>query len=301
MSRFTLNSVSDMTDKTVVITGASSGIGFEAALALAQKNARIVIGVRNIKKGNEAMGRIIKEYGLARVQIIELDLANLASVKSFVGQFTQENDHIDLLINNAGVMIPPYTKTSDGFELQMGTNHLGHFALTAQLMPLLIKTPAARIVNVSSMGHKRGNIQLDDLNWEKRRYSAFQAYADSKLANLYFTYELARRLEAKKVDVLSVAAHPGWSATELMRHNGVIEFFSGFLAQNQKMGALPTLYAAVGRDIKNGDYIGPSGFMEIRGYPKKVKSIPASYDMEFAKKFWDKSQELTISFTIKNK
>lgn len=293
MKHFTSALIPDMKDKTVIITGANTGIGYEAALSLAQKDARVIIGARNTSKGNEAMGKILKEHGSAKVRVMELDLASLASVERFSNEFLQENDRLDLLINNAGVMIPPYIKTSDGFELQMGTNHLGHFALTSHLMPLLSKTAQARVINVSSMAHKRGNINIDDLNWEKRRYSAFQAYADSKIANLFFTYELARRIEKENLSMLSVAAHPGWSATDLMRHNNIFEFAAGFLAQSQKMGALPTLYAAVGEDIKNGDYTGPSGFMEIRGYPKKVKSIKATYNEEFAKKFWEKSQECT--------
>ncbi len=285
--------------KTVLITGANAGIGFEAALALAQRDAEVILAVRNPEKGNRAMGKILEKYGPAKVRVMELDLANLESVKNFAREFTSAFPTLNILINNAGVMIPPFTQTADGFELQMGTNHLGHFALTALLFPTLRKTPGGRIVNVASMAHKRGNINLEDLNWQKRSYNAFLAYGDSKLANLLFTYELARRLNKANVGILSVAAHPGWSATELMRHNNAFEILASMMAQSQEMGCLPTLYAAVNPEVKNGDYIGPSGFMEIKGYPRKVPSNAASHDTEKAKKLWELSEKLTnIPFSV---
>ncbi len=285
--------------KTVLITGANAGIGFEAALALAQKDAEVILAVRNPEKGNRAMGKILEKYSPAKVRVMDLDLANLESVKNFAQEFTSAFSTLNILINNAGVMIPPFTQTADGFELQMGTNHLGHFALTALLFPVLRKTPGARIVNVASMAHKRGNINLEDLNWQKRSYNAFLAYGDSKLANLLFTYELARRLDKANAGILSVAAHPGWSDTELMRHNNAFEILARMMAQSQEMGALPTLYAAVNPEVKNGDYIGPSGFMEIKGYPKKVTSNAASHDTKKAEKLWELSEKMTqIPFSV---
>jgi NAD(P)-dependent dehydrogenase (short-subunit alcohol dehydrogenase family) len=216
-------------------------------------------------------------------------------VKNFANEFKQKYDKIDLLINNAGVMIPPYSKTKDGFELQMGTNHLGHFALSLQLLDIIENTPNSRIVNVASSAHKYGKINFDDLNWENRKYSAMRAYGDSKIANLYFTSELAKKLAGK--NVLVTAAHPGWTATELQRHSGLFEFFNGIFAMPQPQGALPTLRAAVDQNAKSGDYFGPDGWQEWRGYPVLVQPNKLAKDKSIAKKLWDVSEELTnISF-----
>ena len=191
---------------------------------------------------------------------MELDLANLESVRSFAENFKKKYSGLDLLINNAGVMIPPYSKTKDGFELQFGTNHLGHFALTALLFDAIKNTANSRIVNVSSAAHKTGNLNFDDLNWEKRKYKAWKAYGDSKICNLYFTYELQRKFEGKGYNIIAAAAHPGWTATDLQRHSGIFQFLNPLFAQKPEMGALPTLYAAVGPDVKSGDYYGPGGW-----------------------------------------
>jgi NAD(P)-dependent dehydrogenase (short-subunit alcohol dehydrogenase family) len=225
--------------RIVIVTGSSSGIGYEAARVLANKQASVIIAVRNLNKGNKALAKIIQQNKDADVQVMEVDLASLASVKNFAENFQKNYSRLDLLINNAGVMIPPYTKTTDGFELQFGTNHLGHFALTGQLLELLINTEDSRIVNVSSGAHNFGKLDFDDLNWEKRNYAQWTAYGDSKLANLYFTYELDRKLKDQGIKTLVTASHPGWTATELQRTAGdVMKYLNGIFAQDITMGAL---------------------------------------------------------------
>jgi NAD(P)-dependent dehydrogenase (short-subunit alcohol dehydrogenase family) len=295
MSKYKWNSndVPDQNGRVAVVTGASSGIGYETARVLAEKNAKVIIAVRNLDKGKKAAEKIKTRHEKADLVIMELDLADLKSVKQFAEAFKKEYEQLDLLINNAGVMIPPYSKTTDGFELQFGTNHLGHFALTGLLLDLLKKTAGSRIVNVSSMAHTQGNINFDDLNWEKRTYAPWNAYGDSKIANLYFTYELNRKMDSADKTPLVVAAHPGVTATDLQRHSGLVSFLSNLFAQKIEMGALPTLYAAVAPDVKSGDYFGPSGFKEIRGYPKKVESNALSHDTTIANKLWDISEKLT--------
>jgi NAD(P)-dependent dehydrogenase (short-subunit alcohol dehydrogenase family) len=291
--------IADQKGRVAIVTGSSSGIGFETARVLAEKNATVIVAVRNLKKGNAAAEKILGQHPNAQLKVMELDLANLESVRSFANEFKSTFNRLDLLINNAGVMMPPYSKTSDGFELQFGTNHLGHFALTAHLLDRIKATTNSRIVNVSSTAHAYGDLDLDDLNWEKRPYKKMKSYADSKIANLYFTYELQRKLENSGAKTLVTAAHPGWTATELQRHAGLISFLNHFFAQGIEMGALPTLYAAIALDVKNGDYYGPSGWREMRGYPKKVKSIPLSYDPEIAQKLWEISEELTgVKFNL---
>ena len=280
--------------RIVIVTGSSSGIGYETARVLANKQASVIIAVRNLDKGNKALAKIIQQNKDADVQVMELDLANLASVKNFAENFQKNYSRLDLLINNAGVMIPPYAKTTDGFELQFGTNHLGHFALTGQLLKLLISTQGSRIVNVSSGAHNFGKIDFDDLNWEKRNYAQWTAYGDSKLANLYFTYELDRKLKEQGINTLVTASHPGWTATELQRTAGdVMKYLNGIFAQNITMGALPTLRAAIEEGLKGAEYFGPNGFMEIGGYPVKVESNELSKDRAIAQKLWLVSEKLT--------
>ncbi|WP_016951637.1 SDR family NAD(P)-dependent oxidoreductase [Anabaena sp. PCC 7108] len=280
--------------RVVIVTGSSSGIGYETARVLANKQASVMIAVRNLDKGNKALAKIIQQNKDADVKVMELDLANLASVKNFAENFKKNYSRLDLLINNAGVMIPPYTKTTDGFELQFGTNHLGHFALTGQLLELLISTENSRIVNVSSGAHNIGNIDFDDLNWEKRSYAKWKAYGDSKLANLYFIYELDRKLKDNGIKTFATASHPGWTATELQRTAGrVVGYLNGILAQDITMGALPTLRAATEEGLKGKEYFGPSGFLEVRGYPVKVESNELSKDQAIAQKLWEVSEKLT--------
>lgn len=291
--------IPDQNDRIIIVTGSSSGLGFEDARILANKNAKVIVAVRNLEKGNNAVKKIKAQNNNADVIAMQLDLADLKSVAQFVKNFTEKFGRLDILINNAGVMIPPYSKTKDGFELQFGTNHLGHFALTAQLLPLLSSAKNPRIVNVSSNAHKMGNLDFDDLNWTNRQYKAWNAYGNSKIANLYFTYELKRRLNSAGKNIVVAAAHPGWTATELQRNSGLIESLNGLFAQKPQMGALPTLYAATANNVKSGDYFGPSGWQEWRGYPKKVESNKLSHDQKIAEKLWLVSEKLTnVKFNI---
>jgi len=292
-SKWNIDQIPEQSGRVVIVTGSSSGIGYEAARVLANKNAKVIIAVRNKEKGGKALQQIKEQNTNADVTVKILDLANLDSVQKFTVEFKRNYDHLDLLINNAGVMMPPYSKTANGFELQFGTNHLGHFALTLQLLDLIDKTENSRIVNVSSNAHKYGKINFDDLNWEKRKYKAMTSYGDSKIANLYFTYELQKKLQEKGSKILVTAAHPGWTATDLQRHSGLFEFLNGFFAMNIEQGTLPTLRAAIDDSANSGDYFGPDGWQEWRGYPVKVESNQLSRDLNIAKKLWDVSEELT--------
>jgi NAD(P)-dependent dehydrogenase (short-subunit alcohol dehydrogenase family) len=275
-----------MTGKTVIVTGGNSGIGRGAARALADANARVVLAVRNTDKGKSAADSM-----RGQTEVRALDLASLDSVREFAQAW--EGD-IDLLINNAGVMIPPLSRTKEGFELQFGTNHLGHFALTN----LLLDNVKGRVVTVSSSAQRFGKIDFDDLNWETRSYKAWRAYGQSKLANLLFTSELQRRLTAAGSPVLANAAHPGYAATNLQFQSGqrVMDVISvvgnRLFAQDENGGALPTLYAAVA-DIPGNSFTGPAGFMEVRGGAKVVGRTDAAKDDDVARRLWDVSEELT--------
>ena len=286
--QWTTDNIPDLSGKVTIITGANSGIGFETAKALVEKNATVVMACRNLEKAEAAAQEIRQEVSNAGLEIIQLDLADLASVRNFAETFKSTYISLDLLINNAGVMIPPFTRTKDGFELQFGANHLGHFALTGLLLDCILKTPKARIINVSSSVHRMGSgtIDFDNLNAEKG-YRAATAYAQSKLANLLFTLELNNQLETTGTDVIAVAAHPGWTVTGLQR--GFMLVASHVAGQKPPMGALPTLRAAIAPDVYRNDYFGPGGFMEMRGYPKKVKSSNAARDAELAKRLWQEA------------
>jgi NAD(P)-dependent dehydrogenase (short-subunit alcohol dehydrogenase family) len=285
--------IPDQTGRTVIVTGANSGIGLETARALAAKNAQVILACRNQSKGQAAAEKIRNDLPHADVRLLPLDLSSLNAIKTFSDQVKEEYSRLDLLINNAGVMIPPYEKTADGFELQMGTNHLGHFALTGQLIDMITATPDSRIVTVSSMAHKGGNIDFSDLHWDQRKYKPWKAYGDSKIANLYFIFGLADRLKAMGSQVITAAAHPGWTATELQRNSGLASFFNPFFAQNTAMGALPTLYAACGPDVESKDYFGPGGRFEIKGYPKQVRPNKRSQNKEIGDRLWKMSEKLT--------
>ena len=222
--KWTAEKVPELEGKIAIVTGSSSGIGFETTRVLADNGAEVIIAVRNKEKGDIAVQKIATQNSKANIKVMLLDLADLKSVKQFANNFKQKYSTLDLLINNAGVMMPPYGKTKDGFELQFGTNHLGHFALTGQLIEVLKNTSNSRIINVSSGAHNWGNIDFNDLSWQNRKYKASRAYGDSKLANLYFTYELKYRLKNNNSNLIVTAAHPGWTATELQRHSGVLAF-----------------------------------------------------------------------------
>ena len=275
-----------MTGRTVFVTGANSGIGRVAARALAARDARVVLAVRNLDKGRAAAAAMT-----GNVDVRQLDLADLASVRAFAEDFTEP---VDVLINNAGVMIPPLSRTADGFELQFGTNHLGHFALTNLLLPRIRE----RVVTVSSGAHKFGSIDFDDLNWERKPYKAMAAYAQSKLANLLFTSELQQRLAEAGTPVIATAAHPGMAATNLLKSDGrsrvghLVEKVAVAIAQSDDDGALPTLYAAVA-DLPGDSYAGPSGFQEWRGAPKLVGRSAKARDADAAHRLWEVSEGLT--------
>ena len=292
-SKWGIDKIPDLRGRLAIVTGSTSGLGKETARVMASKNARVVLAVRNVEKGARVAQDIKEQSPAADVIVRELDLSDLQSVERFTKAFNNDHDRLDLLINNAGVMVPPYAKTADGFELQFGTNHLGHFVLTGKLLPLLRATEKSRIVVLSSVAHKFGKLDLGDLNWKKRKYNKQRAYGDSKLANLYFALELARKLESNGNNPMVTAAHPGWTSTELQRHSGTVNFLNIFFGQNVRMGALPTLRAAFDPDAKPGDYFGPSGFLEMLGYPVKVGPSKRAKDIRIAQKLWDASEKLT--------
>lgn len=292
-SAWTSANIPDQKGKTIIITGASSGLGKEATKVLAQKNAKVILAVRNVEKAELVVQEILKETPTAQLEVRSLDLTSLASIKSFSEQVLSELDRLDILINNAGIMMSPYSKTKDGFEIQMGTNHFGHFALTGQLMPLLNQTKDSRIVITSSIAHRQGNIDFSDIDWEKRTYKTGKAYGDSKLANLYHAYELVRRLKDTPSAPLVTMAHPGWTKTELDRHSGLAKFLGNIVAQTVEMGTLPTLRAATEPNVNSGDYFGPSRMMEMRGNPILVKSNELSLNADKSKNLWDISEERT--------
>jgi protochlorophyllide reductase len=288
--------------RVAIVTGANSGLGFHTAERLAGAGARVLMACRNPEKAQSAYDELLATHPGADVELISLDLSSLDSVKSAAAQITASETHLDLLINNAGVMAIPRNLTADGFEMQLGTNHLGHFALTGRLLDLLLATPDSRVVSVSSTAHKMGKIKFDDLQGE-RKYEKWSRYGQSKLANLLFTYELERRLTASDASVMALASHPGWSATHLQTSGRGVEEASfmgkvigvanGLIAQSAAMGALPTLYAATSPDAVPGGFYGPEGIGEIRGMPTKVKSTSKSHDTATAERLWDISEDLT--------
>jgi NAD(P)-dependent dehydrogenase (short-subunit alcohol dehydrogenase family) len=294
MAKWTAADIADQTGRVAVITGANTGLGYEIATALAAHGAHVVLAVRNLDKGKDAALLIGRRYPSSSVALQELDLTSLESVRAAAAQLRSDHDRIDLLINNAGVMFTSESTTKDGFELQFGTNHLGHFALTGLLLDRLLGAPGSRVVAVSSTAHRSGRIRFDDLQW-RRGYSAVGAYAQSKLANLLFTYELQRRLADTKT--IAVAAHPGVSKTELDRNTSawrrLLTNTSGLIAQDAAMGALPTLRAATDVGVAGGQYFGPGGLGHVRGYPKVVTSSRRSHDVEARKRLWTVSEELT--------
>ncbi|MFX1254357.1 MAG: oxidoreductase [Promethearchaeota archaeon] len=305
--KWTKDDMPSLSNKTAIVTGANSGLGFEVTKGLAAKEAHVILACRNIEKGEAAAKSIYESYTNSSLKVMHLDLADLSSVRAFVKTFKNENHSLDILCNNAGIMFPPYIKTVDNFELQFGVNYLGHFALTGLLLDLLLQTEGARVVSMSSITHTFGKIDFENLNWEKpKSYRLVASYGRSKLANLMFAYELQRKLENKGAKVISVASHPGYAATPgqttgLKMNKSIsskmillfIKLLTITFAQSAEMGALPMLYAATCPDIKGGEYIGPTRVMNMRGYPKKVRSNKESYDLDVAKRLWEISEELT--------
>jgi NAD(P)-dependent dehydrogenase (short-subunit alcohol dehydrogenase family) len=296
MSKWTTADIPDQSRRIAIVTGANTGLGFETAEALAARGAHVVLAVRNLEKGKEAASRITAAHPGADVTLQELDLGSLESVRSAATALRSTYDHVDLLINNAGLMYPPKGTTTDGFELQFGTNHLGHFALTGLLIDRLLPVAGSRVVTVSSIGHRlNAAIHFDDLNWE-RSYNRVAAYGQSKLANLLFTYELQRRL-ASHGTTIATAAHPGGSDTDLMRHlPSALQFALPALRplfQSAAMGAQPTLRAATDPGVLGAEYYGPDGPGGIRGHAKLVPSSDQSHDADLQRRLWTVSEELT--------
>jgi len=290
---WTVNNILDQIDKIYIITGATSGLGKAATRILAGKNATVVLGVRNTKKAEAVKKEIREEDPDAILDIMELDLSDLSSIKRFACDFEKKHNRLDVLINNAGVMMCPYSKTKDGFEIQMGTNHLGPFALTGSLISLLKNTKNSRVVSTSSLAHLGGNINMDDLHWEKRKYKTNKAYSDSKIANLYFTYEMKRRFKEVEGFPTVVSAHPGWTKTDLQKHSTIFRVLNPIFGQKSEIGVLPTLRAATDPQVKSGDYYGPTKLGGMRGYPMLVKSNDLSQNEAIAKRLWDISEEMT--------
>lgn len=298
--KWTISDMPDLTGKTIIVTGGNSGLGFESVKAFAQKGAKVVLASRSTEKGEKAKAEILKEKPKGSIEVEVLDMADLESIKNFSEQIHQKYSQLDVLLNNAGIMTTPYFKTKDGFEGQVGTNHLGHFALTGLLLDLIQKTSGSRVVNVSSMAHKQGDMDFDNFLFENGKgYSPMKAYGRSKLANLLFTYELQRFFETKNIDSISVAAHPGVSQTNLARHLEDKLYFKilypifKLITQDAAKGALPQIRASVAPDVKGGEYYGPSGFNEMKGFPVRVQSNSASHNHEDAKKLWGLSEKLT--------
>lgn len=288
--------IPDMSGRTALVTGANSGLGYQTALMLARRGAEVVLACRSLVNAEGAamtMREVYPDENLHITAVEALDLADLNSVEAFAEEIHKRYSRLDILVNNAGVMVPPLTRTRQGFELQFGVNHLGHFALTGRLMPLLAQTPGARIVSLSSVAAWGGAIDFDDPNYERRQYSKWGAYGASKLADQMFVQELARRLEAEGSEAIAVAAHPGISATNLFKNSTLGGWYARRFSQSPERGALPILRAATAPEVTNGSYWGPGGFMEISGPPAPARIPPRALDAALCRRLWDLSQRLT--------
>jgi len=300
MSKWTPRQMPPQQERLAIVTGANSGIGYQAARYLSRAGATVILACRNQEKGEAARAKIVSENAAARVELRVLDVADLDSVRSFAAEFANEGRALDLLINNAGVMaIPERRMTPQGFEMQFGTNHLGHFALTGLLLPALLRQPNSRVVTVASIAHKGGRLNFDDLNAE-RSYDPRGAYQQSKLANLVFGLEFDRRLRARSADTASLIAHPGVAVTNIVSNgmgSGVKGRIVGALlplvAQSDDRGAWPLLYAATSPQARGGGYYGPDGIAEIKGTPVEVKPKPHALDPAAGKRLWEISETLT--------
>ena len=299
--KWTAAQIPSQAGKRILVTGANSGIGYQAALELARHGADVLLGCRSEAKGLDALARLRAVAPSAKVELALVDMASIASIRSFASQLTATGDALDILINNAGVMaLPSRELTSDGFERQIGTNHFGHFALTGLLLPALKKASAPRVVTVASLAHRNGKIEFDNLQSE-RSYKPWDAYNNSKLANLLSAKELDRRARAAGLPLLSVAVHPGVSKTSIFENgpgtgdlkSKVMNLFAPLLMQDDAMGALPTEYAATMPDVHGGEYIGPDGLAEFKGHPKVVQPRPQANDEATARRLWEVSEQLT--------
>ena len=306
---WTAQDIPNLSGKIIVITGANSGLGFESSKVLAKKGATVVMAVRNIKKGEKAKSDILKDQPQASLDLMRLDVGDLSSVREFAEAFKAKYDRLDILINNAGVMAIPRQETADGFEMQLGVNHLGHFALTGLLLDVIVNTPNARIHNVTSSANYTGTINFDDLMGEEN-YGRWGAYGQSKLANVFFTFELQKRLTAAGFDTLTNTSHPGFVYTNLQENSLaqsetkmealLYRIMRPIMAQDVTMGILPMLYGSTALDAKGGVFYGPRTF-NMRGYPAEKKANKEAYDAQALKRFWEVSEKLTgVSYELFN-
>lgn len=301
MNGWKLEDIGDQGGRVAVVTGANTGLGFEVARGLASKGAKVVLACRDSGKADAAVRRIRSELPSANVLHARLDLADLKSVSGFAEEFLQAHQRLDLLVNNAGVMATPLRRTKDGFELQIGTNHLGHFALTARLFPLISRASGSRIVCVSSSAAMIGSVDPEDLNFEKRHYGSWKAYAQSKLAVLCFGLELDRRLTAVRSRTSTTMAHPGYTATDLQRHHWLMRIAVNPLFMKPPEGALCVLRAACDPQAAGGSYWGPGGLFEMKGDPVEVKVPDRALDVDVATQLWTRSEKLTgFRFDVRN-
>ena len=298
--KWSFEHIPDLSGKVIIVTGGNSGLGYESVKAFAAKGAEVIMTSRSLAKGEKARDGILKDHPDGRIELMQLDLGDLESVRRFADSFRERYRRLDVLLNNAGIMMTPYFRTKEGFEGQFGTNHLGHFALTGLLLDLLLHTEESRVVNVSSIAHKKGDIDFENLQFEDTsEYTRTRAYQRSKLANLLFTYELQRKLEKAGKKTISVAAHPGVAMTNLASHltgKFLYKLFTPLLRmmlQSQAMGALPQIRASVDPGVKGGQYYGPGDRKEFRGHPVVVSSTEASHDQEVAARLWEVSERLT--------
>jgi NAD(P)-dependent dehydrogenase (short-subunit alcohol dehydrogenase family) len=302
-NKWTENNIPDQTGRVVIVTGANTGIGFEAAKYLAQKNAKVIMACRSMAKGEAARDKIKSALPNVDLEVMALDLSRQVSVKEFVVEFLAKHERLDLLINNAGVMMCPFERTEDGWELQFATNHLGHYTLTMLLLPKLLERDDSRIVNVSSLAANMGKMDFNDAVYAEKEYKEMEAYSQSKLANVLFTWELQKRLGAAERGTMVTAAHPGWTATDLQRHSGMFRLLNPFIAMKPAMGALPTVRAAVDSSLTGGEFIGPTGMGNMRGYPQVIDYMKWRNAGEFTEsnqaRLWELSELLTgISYEI---
>jgi NAD(P)-dependent dehydrogenase (short-subunit alcohol dehydrogenase family) len=299
-SKWNTNDIPDLNGKVFIVTGGNSGLGYESVKVFARHGATVVLASRTVDKGEQARKKILIETPGSKIAVMPLDISDLSSIRAFETDFKLKYNRLDVLLNNAGIMTTPYFLTKDGFEGQVGTNHLGHFALTGLLLEMLIKTPLSRVVNVSSMAHKQGTMDFENLLYENGKgYNPMNAYGRSKLANLLFTYELQRKFSEKKIDSIAVAAHPGVSKTNLARYiedkllfKILYPLFSHFF-QDAAQGALPQIRASVDPGVEGAAYYGPDGFRELKGNPVLVKSNKASHSLSDARMLWEISETLT--------
>jgi NAD(P)-dependent dehydrogenase (short-subunit alcohol dehydrogenase family) len=298
MEKWTFDNIPNQHGRIVLVTGANSGLGFQVSLMLAKKSAEIILACRNLEKAQKAIEDIQNECPDAKLFMVKLDLSDLNSVGQCAGKVKEKYDHLDLLINNAGIMVPPFSRTKQKFEMQFGINYLGHFALTGELLPLIVNVSDSRIVSVSSIAANMNYMDMDDLNFEYRKYRKWKAYSQSKLANQMYMKELAKRLEESHSKTISVAAHPGVSSTDLFKTTGFFmkKFALSLISQTPDKGALSILRAACDPQVQNGSYWGPDGKFGMKGSPEKAKLAPKALEPNLTKRLWDISEDLTGVF-----